>query len=369
MAVVVLTVDQTPTSTGLLEFAQPAGTALMAYGNADPVTGYPPATSKFRYMEADLSIDTDINGTYVWGLAMDPLAIQPVAGTTSPGASGTWTGAGGSEVLWSGDLNGWKIPDFGAWETDYITFTTSSTQPVYGTGAVDAGWTTWPLDIQFRTKRANWDDGFGTLLGLDGVSNQIFRTTTGIRVRWSSGGTQDREASWASLGVTDGEWAWLRITADDTNGLRWWTSSDGASWSDVHTEASITGLESKIGTTAVPRIGSGTALGGWDGDISDMTLGTLGGSQVWSFNLDAVESATDTAWSSDGGVTDWVRDSSSAPVVVGAIRGTETIRFTPDNPMTVGDVRFALGANDDGLITVDTMTFDLGNIGWKVGTT
>ena len=364
----VLPVDQTTAEGDLLEFATPAGTPLVG-DNAAAVTGYPAASRRVRSLTAQLSIHTDIDGTYVWALASNPTDItEPVDGTTSPGASGTWSGASGSEQTWSGNLKGWKIPDWGEWEADYLTFDTQSSRSVYYTGAAAAGWTAWPLDIQFRARRSDWDDGTGTLLTMDGVWNQIYRSTTGLTVRWQWSGTQDRTASWATLGVTDGEWSWIRITADDTNGLRWWTSADGSSWSVAHTLSSITGLESMIGTTASPRIGSGTALGGWDGDISDMTLGELGGSQRWSLNREAIESASDTSWDSDGGPANWVI-STTPPAITGTVRGTETITFTPEDPFPVGDVRFIFGANDEGRITIDTLTFDVGNQpGWKVGT-
>lgn len=365
---VTLTVDQTTAEGDLLEFATPAGTPLVG-DNAAAVTGYPVASRRVRSLTAQLSIHTDIDGTYVWALASDPGSLDPVAGTTSPGASGTWTGASGTETLWSGDLNGWKMPDWGAWETDYITFTTSSTQILSIGGATGGSeWQAWPMDLRFRARRSDWDATGGIAVLLSGTDRGIFDSAGSLYFRWYDGGTVDRSIAWSTLGVTDGEWTWIRATGDDTNGLRWWTSTDGSSWTLKGTDTA-TGMSTWMATTGPPKIGGGGGIGGWDGDISDVTFSELGGAEKWSMNRSAITSASITTWASGVTSRPWVRFSSTLPAITGTVRGTETITFTPEDPFPVGDVRFIFGANDEGRITIDTLTFDVGNQpGWKVGT-
>lgn len=369
MTTLVLPVGQTQPTLDLLEFAQPPGSPLVGV-NAAPVTGYPSASKRVRSLAAQLSIHTDPEATHIWALASNPTDItKPVTGTPSPGASGVWTGASGSETTWSGDLKGWKMPNWGAWETDYVAFTTSSLQILSISGPSGSEWQAWPMDLRVRCRRADWDGASGIAVLLRYTDQGMFSDGGSLYFRWySGGGTVTRSIPWSTLGVADGEWIWLRVTGDDTDGLRWWTSTDGSSWTVKGTD-SAPGMSAWMTTTGPPKIGGGGAIGGWNGDISDVTFSELGGAQKWTLNRPAITSASITTWDSGVAGRPWVRYSSTLPQVIGAVRGTETITFTSASPFPVGDVRFIFGANDKGRITVDTLTFDLAPRpgGWSIG--
>lgn len=365
MATLVLPVDQTQDLTDLLEFATPAGTPLVG-DNAAPVTGYPAATRSLRSLQVQMSIHTDLDGETVWALASNPGSLDPVAGTTSPGASGVWSGAGGSEQLWSGDLYGWEIPDFGAWETDYITFTSSSTQTVYASGT-GTPFQTFPMDLRVRCRRADWDAVNGIAVLLRGTDQGLWSVGGNLSFRWHDGSTQTESIPWSTLGVVDGEWIWLRVTVDGSDELRWYTSSDGSSWTQKGSTASVPDFDIWMASTIAPTVGGGGAIGGFNGDISHVEMWELGGALTWHLNLDEATSTSDTSWPTGVTGRNWTRFSSSLPAISGAVRGTETVTFTPDSPFPVGDVRFILGANDDGRVTIDQFTFVVGSFGWKVG--
>lgn len=372
MAELVLTVDEdTPTNT-MLEFATGGGSALIGQ-NAAAVTGYPSANRRFRSLEIVASIHTDLNGNYWWGLVSDPDSIEPVSGTTSPGASGTWSLASGSSQQWaSTDLYGWRVPDFGAWETDYLTFTSSANGSNTVFATYDAGFDTYPIDVVARLRCADWDDASvdGNTIVNNGSGGQfdLRRTTTGIECLYRQSGAHTEECSWGTLGFTDGEWEWLRFTMDDTNGLRWWTGSPG-SWSVVHTETKTAGTPDFAANWA-PRIGNGLLVSssgrGFGGDISDLQLYELGGSLTFDLNRDDIESTSDKSWDSLG-PNPWTLTNPTDVTIVGAVRGTETIRFEPDRPMRIGDARIIAGPVGGGRMTIDTLTFDMGGYGWKVG--
>lgn len=367
MTLLVLPVGQTQDPLDLLEFAQPPGTALVG-DNAAPVSGYPDATRRLRSLQVQLSIHTDLNGTYAWALASDPGTLDPVEGTTSPSASGVWSGASGSEQTWSGDLKGWRIPDFGAWETDYITFTSSSTQTVEASG--DAiPYRTFPMDLRVRCRRTDWDAVNGIAVKLRSTDQGLWSIGGNLSFRWNDGSTQTESIPWSTLGVVDGEWVWLRVTVDGSDDLRWYTSSDGSSWTQKGATVSVPDFDIWMATTVAPEVGGGGPIGGFNGDISHVEMWELGGALTWHLNLDEAESAADTVWPTGVTGRNWVRYSSSLPAITGAVRGTEVITFTPEHEFQVGDVRFIFGANDDGLITVDEFIFDLvpRPLGWKVG--
>ena len=367
MTTLVLPVDQTTTYGTLLEFAT-TGSPLIG-ANAASVDDYPPSYAQFTSVEVDISIATELEGDYFWGLASEPTAVEPVDGTTSPGSSGTWTLGGGASQQWSTtDLYGWRVPDFGTYVANYVTHSTSaaSSNTIYA--LYSAGFDTYPLDMRVRMRCADWDDAdaAGNTILNAGIQDKfdLRRTTTGVECFYrQSASPYSEECAWGSLGFTDGEWEWLRFTMDETDGLRWWTG-DGTSWSVAHTETKTAGTPDFAANWA-PRIGNGQIAGssgrGFDGDISDLTVYELGGALTFSLNRSAIDSGSDTSWSSLGS-NDW--NKGSLVVIDGALTGNITVRFEPEGSMSVGDVRLMFGTDVSGTVTIDQMTFELFTSDW-----
>lgn len=138
--------------------------------------------------------------------------------------------------------------------------------------------------------------------------------TTGVLVfRWSNDGTAALSASsTAATGFTDGTTHWIRATLDVDNGaagktVTFYTSEDGATWTQLGTAVTTGGTTSIFASTAVLEIGSST--GGtaslfagkfFRGEVRSGVGGTAVASPIAVAASGTVTDATPRTWTLNG---------------------------------------------------------------------
>jgi hypothetical protein len=124
------------------------------------------------------------------------------------------------------------------------------------------------LDVRCRVALDDWtpaaDSGLLTKWAA-GVGNNsyalVVKSTGALILYWSADGTAINTAtSTASTGIADGATSWVRATLDVDNGaagrdVKFWTSSDGTTWTQLGTTVTTAGVTSIFSGTASANVG------------------------------------------------------------------------------------------------------------------
>jgi len=379
MTTTCVTIDQPSAPLLLLAVDDMSATEWATYGVIP--AGLPSASSRVAAMEFTLSIAEALDD--------DPVLIGVFEPDASADVAGTWSGASGSVDTVSG-IDYWSVPDWGTWTTDYLSFPSGAdTDDLLGLTNTESHATS-EWDFQMRCRTADWDST------TDASGNQLFgstafgavnvkRTASGLNLQSRYNLTPSGQANtnltctWGTLGFTDDEWEWVRVTADATNGIRWWTGGPG-SWSVVQTDslpgswASWTGMdEAWVGNG---KLASSLLGAGFNGDVSHCTLAdTVGGSPWLDMNIgpDAVDgpsSDSDTSWSSTGDASDWTLGD-DVTVNGSNTSGTVTVRFDFGATTTFEDFLVWVEPPTGGNVVVDQWCLEIPDrqrigLGWMV---
>lgn len=218
-----------------------------------------------------------INSADTTGTTSDPrlvITYTDIPGAPSPG-SGTGPMAKPTSIT-SIDSN-WSAPGSGGTPTGYKLERSPNTGPLYLPGASgayasspDSNVLDMVGDIDFRAKVAfvDWTPGalsaIVTKWGASGQRSYMFtlENTGVLGLYWTANGsTQNSAFSTVATGVADGATKWVRVTMDVDNGatqrdIKFWTSNDGVSWTQLGTTVTQAGVTSIFASTAQLEIGS-----------------------------------------------------------------------------------------------------------------
>jgi hypothetical protein len=174
------------------------------------------------------------------------------------------------------------------------TIQTGSNGDAYSTTTVDAGWTlndaealriTGDLDVIVKVAATDWTPGMGQVLaskfgnaGDRGWALGVSNTSGKINLWWSANGTDllggEGSALESSVAPTiaDGSPLWIRCTLDVDNGasghdIKYYTSSDGATWTQLGTTRTGVGTTSIFASTATMNVGRRAGGGGFVGKV------------------------------------------------------------------------------------------------------
>lgn len=128
------------------------------------------------------------------------------------------------------------------------------------------------LDVRMQLSMDDWTPGgFGAFLAGQWTSpsqeSWVFGVTTAgnLSMTFTTDGSTDlARTSTAATGFTDGSDHWIRFTLDANNGaaghdVRFYTSSDGVSWTQLGTTVTTAGTVTPFNSTGVLTVGSPTA--------------------------------------------------------------------------------------------------------------
>lgn len=183
-----------------------------------------------------------------------------------------------------------------------------------------------------------WDGGTTSYL--------LWVNTAGtLSLFWvDSGGTTRSATSTVATGFTDGARKWVRGTLDVDNGaagrdIRFFTSDDGVTWTQLGTTVTQAGTTSIRAGTALMKVGevSGTRMAGKF--YRAQVLSGIGGTVVFDANMSVLTSGTQTTFteSSSNAATVTVNRSTTGRKTVLVIRqpvwlfGTDDYMEIPDN--------------------------------------
>jgi hypothetical protein len=375
-----------------------------------PITGYPSAGVKATAVE--LQVTADDEQTADGQIALVTSALPGIGEVP-----GSWSGDSGfNSFFGSGnDAATWRFTKFGTWRTDYVTIEASvasgnlvSSDP--GTVLTERDVSlTGQFDFYARIRVADWsDEHYGTIVAkriqaemrrehLPSSEPLVGASSSGAhisvlffsRVRRPSDSVEFNLAMYAycpvsSLGLTNNAWGWVRSTFDLTNGVRFWSSSDGGSWSVVSTVSVANLLERWVGDPSVwtlislPFVANGTVnygqgtggagfAVGLDGDMSHGGFSAdVGGPYTSTLSLDAMESSTAFEW--PGGLTNTGRynsGSSNYPEAFGAtVPATRRARYEFTEPVDVNDFRVFVDATSPSSVSVDELLLEYEG-GWR----
>jgi len=146
----------------------------------------------------------------------------------------------------------------------YLPGVSGNTMSVPDAAALDI---TGDLDLRARVALDDWTPaGVHYLIGkwTGGQQSYIFsvETSGALRLLWTTdGSTTIFRTSTAGTGLTDGAVKWVRATLDVDNGasghdVKFWTSDDGSTWTQLGTTITTAGTTSVFSGTAALAIGS-----------------------------------------------------------------------------------------------------------------
>lgn len=128
------------------------------------------------------------------------------------------------------------------------------------------------LDVFHRVRATDWTSGSGQILSArwETTGNQrawqfSISATGRPTFLWSADGTNTVATitSSAAVSFTDGNWGWVRVTFDVDNGasgndVRFYTSTDGVTWTQLGTTQTTAGVTSIFNSSASYMLGSAT---------------------------------------------------------------------------------------------------------------
>lgn len=339
---------------------------IAAVGNGTPTTGLAGASNETPagWPSSGDATAFEVELTATTAPQSDGL-IQVVVSDASTAAEvpGTWSGDSGTVSTWpSSDATEWEFDKFGAWRTSYLTFSLSSASSNLAYSLNDAALDLGEIDIRVRCRRSDWTSpSHGATLGSRSSQRWILRIFDDeLRFQFDDDSTTHSAACpLSSLGLVDGAWAWLRVTYEEGT-VRFYSSADGSSW--------------LLGAT-VPAVGAGTVVAGgnlrignglnasginqrgFGGDISDFEIRTFGGALVWSLRLDAMDSSTDSSWTSGGSAALSVVRESGVGVTGVDVPESRRTRFEFDEPTAMTAWRMWVSVLD-GEVTFDEIVLE-----------
>ena len=354
-------------------------------GKADAdLSGAPAGSTKIAAFDLTITATADMAGA---GSALavavsEEASLTPLPPGTNP-LSGTWTGgvSPGDGQYRTSTVDARYSDNFSTWLTEYLTHGTSASSTNTVVQSPSAAFLPSELDVRFRIRRASYGSGsaFGTIVCTSGVAWEVRADGGGNLQAWvrtadAPNAQKLSTIAVGTLGVTAGAWSWGRVTYDQTShAIRWWSSSDGVSWTLVQTNTfpGSTGIVSAFGsTTATLRIGngqhaSGVYASGFGGDIAFIELrGSVGGAVITDLNLAAMASSLTNPWNSTTAIAN-IRGASVT--VHGGFVGTETFHFVFDTPTRLDEFRVYVEALH-GAVSIDQWCLDyITDDGWSVG--
>lgn len=327
-----------------------------------------------RYIEATWpssgetirAIEAHIN---VVSIFLDPSSVSnpiiggypaPDYGTTGAAADGTWTMTPAFTLSALGGDAERAVVDFDGWATfaaEYIAVSTSGATSNRLTLQQD--WTSLGaseyIDVRAKLRRSDWYTDPTNVYTIASAQSGawLFRAEYDGSI-WKlavSGTRPSGGGSWAaSIPMTDvdppvDEWVWLRFTNSSDGSVRFYTSSDGASWTLVGTVAVSGGCAITTTSTANVMAGIYNSSGaGFGGDIADLQIYDLGGGLLTELGLGGFTYPDQELWTVPGTSQQWRRGaspSSSPPDnVYGTSTGTLVATITFPTPPGAHTVRF-----------------------------
>jgi hypothetical protein len=168
------------------------------------------------------------------------------------------------------DSNDPKFLDFTGTNYVYLPGASGNTLSVPDAAALDI---TGDIDIRVRVAPDDWTPSADTNLTFKSVAagdqrswQLLLRSTGGLQFVWYSLGTGASAVtvnSTATLGLADGTAKWVRVTLDVDNGasgndVKFWTSDDGSTWTQLGSTVTTAGTTSIYASTADVFFGSTT---------------------------------------------------------------------------------------------------------------
>ena len=354
-------------------------------GKADAdLSGAPAGSTKITAFDLTITATADMagGGPALAVAVSEEASLTPLPPGTNP-LSGTWTGgvSPGDGQYRTSPVDARYSDNFSTWLTEYLTHGTSASSTNTVVQSPSAAFLPSELDVRFRIRRASYGSGsaFGTIVCASGVAWEVRADGGGNLQAWvrtadAPNAQKLSTIAVGTLGVTAGAWSWGRVTYDQTShAIRWWSSSDGVSWTLVQTNTftGSTGIVSAFGSTAAfLRIGngqnaSGVYASGFGGDIAFIELrGSVGGAVITDLNLAAMASSSTNPWNSTTAIAN-IRGSSVT--VHGGFVGTETFTFVFDTPTRLDEFRVYIEALH-GAVSIDEWCLDyITDDGWSVG--
>ena len=347
-----------------------SATPLAGITGSDETPAGWPTKGVATALEVDIDVTTN-DADYEIALAVandeDPIGALPDAPND---ASGTWSSALGETRAVFNDVSGWRFTKLGTWRTDYITINSgdANTGFIVTNSAVSA---TTGVDIRVRFRVEDLTDGDARTLASrwDGGGQGCWALrldSSTLRARIGTGGGEyESTIDHADIGAQDDEWTWARLTYDNTDRLKWWSSSDGITWT-VEATDSVTGATDIRNNQPSIKVGNGFSAGGYSmlrlrGDISHFEFYD-GTDLLQSLDLDRMTASNSTTWTSRG-ESDWDRSPSDQVVEGATISESATATFTFDKARNVTTWRLlalGLGPNTEFDITEIRLTASTG---------
>ena len=358
-------------------------------GKADAdLSGAPAGSTKITAFDLTITATADMaGGGPALAVAVSKEAsLTPLPPGTNP-LSGTWTGgvSPGDGQYRTSTVDARYSDNFSAWvATDLGVPTGSDSTDIVEAFGISSNteFNANELDIRIRARHASWStEPYGVLVARNASPSA---NLGGVWAWWIDRSTMvfiGRRASnpsnfiiatvpLSTLGVTNGAWSWLRLTLDTANGVRFWTSTDGTTW----TVASTTAVSGDTVTTSssfnwhIARMFVGNSTdgsSGFGGDISHFSLRDYAtGTLLLDLNVTDLTSSIDTTWAATTGHV-WLRGSSV--VNHGLFAGTETFHFVFDTPTRLDEFRVYVEALH-GAVSIDEWCLDyITDDGWSVG--
>ena len=332
--------------------------ALDSFGTDDTPIDWPTTGAKIKAIEVEVTATDAFTGDgQIQTVVCQPGNLTaPISGSTSD-ASGTWSGWQGVVGTYrTSGVDAFYFNKIGGWRTEYLSFGTSGGTAVRLESTSTATPTS-GLDIRARCRKSDWDDGYGVLCSTGTALGQYF-----TRVQFTAGDVRFTPhnsdgiatAPWSAFSETDGQWHAFRFVHDGTDAYFYENSAGDAEgpWTLVHTAA----LASTDGPSTSLHIGATNVNGsGFNGDVSDLEVRDGSGALIHSLNLDAMDAAADTGWSS--ATNSIYRDASGNTATGATIPATKRVRVDLDTPCPLADFRLIVDAQT-GALTVDEILLE-----------
>jgi hypothetical protein len=128
------------------------------------------------------------------------------------------------------------------------------------------------LDLQIKVAMADWTPAAAQVFlgkyhySVNQRSYVFYVNTNGtLGLNWSTTGSNDiTKTSTVATGIADGATKWVRVTLDVDNGasgndVKFWTSDDGTTWTQLGTTVTTAGVTSVYASTATLYVGTSNA--------------------------------------------------------------------------------------------------------------
>lgn len=201
-----------------------------------------------------------------------------------------------------------------------------------------ADWYTDPTNVY--TFASAWNGGWLWTANFNGT--QWNMAVSGVRP--AGGGTWTVTIPLVDAALPANTFVWVRYTNSPDGSVRFYTSSDGSSWTLVGTVAVVGGCAITNTATASVMAGIYNANGaGFGGDIADLRIYDLGGGLLTELGLGGIDAPQQQTWTVPGSSQQWRRGQfpsfSPSDNVYGTTTGTVIARCTFPVPVPAHTVR------------------------------